>query len=170
MKYWYAIHTLFNREVIASQAIEKKGLEIFLPMVSERKPDGVGKWKRVTSPLFPRYLFVNSEPENLSVVKHLQGVVYVVREGEYALSVPELVIDEIKSRVSGGFVNLNESPFKDDEDVMINSGFAAGFVGVFKQWMPAKQRVGILLNILGREQIIGFDLNEVSPLTMRSEF
>jgi transcription antitermination factor NusG len=169
-KNWYAIHTLFNREIIASESIALKGLTTFLPMVQERKPDGVGKWKRVTSPLFPRYLFILSEPENLSAIKKLQGVAYVVSDGDCALSVPEIVIEEIRARIVNGCVSLDDSPFKADEGVVINSGFAAGFLGVFKQWIPAKQKVGILLNILGREQIIHLGLDQVSPLRMSPDY
>lgn len=173
-KNWYAIHTLFRREAVASEAIERNRIETFLPLVSQRKADGVGKWKRVESPLFPRYLFINCETEQLSAVKGLQGVVYVVNQGAMALSVPEYVIEEIRARIVNGFVKLDDgaddSPFKPDEVVMINTGFAAGFQGVFKQWIPSKQRVGILLNLLGREQLIMLDLNEVSPLSMSSEF
>lgn len=167
---WYAVHTLFNRELIAQEAIERKAIECFLPLYQERKADGVGKWKRVTLPLFPRYLFVLAAPEKLSEVKRLQGVAYVVSEGDYALSVPELVIEEIRSRLSAGFVELDDCPFKQDENVIINAGFAAGLTGVFKQWIPAKQKVGILLNLLGRGSIVQFDLNQVSPQAMYAEF
>jgi transcription antitermination factor NusG len=169
MKNWYAVHTLFNRESIASQAIEKKGLETFLPLVQERKPDGIGKYKRVISPLFPRYLFIYSETEDLSLIRKVQGVAYVVSEGDYALSVPEIVIEEIKARTDGGFVKLDDCPFQPDEDVIINTGFAAGLCGVFKQWIPAKQKVTVLLNLLGREQLIKFDLNEVTPISAYAE-
>jgi hypothetical protein len=41
---------------------------------------------------------------------------------------------------------------------------------VFKQWIPAKQKVGILLNILGREQIIHLGLDQVSPLRMSPDY
>jgi transcription antitermination factor NusG len=166
---WYAVHTLFNRELIAQEAIERKNLETFLPLYQERKADGVGKWKRVTLPLFPRYLFVLAEPEKLSEVKRLQGIAYVVSEGDYALSVPEVVIEEIRSRVSAGFVEFDDCPFEPDENVIINAGFAAGLTGVFKQWIPAKQKVGIMLSLLGREAIIQLDLNKVSPVANYSE-
>jgi transcription antitermination factor NusG len=169
IKNWYAIHTQFKGELIASQAIERKALETFLPLYQQKKPDGVGKWKSVTLPLFPRYLFINCEAEKLSEVKWLQGVAYVVSEGDHALSVPEIVIEEIRTRVADGFVQLDDCPFKPDENVIINAGFAAGLTGVFKQWIPAKDKVGIMLSLLGRESIVHFDLNKVSPVANYSE-
>lgn len=174
MKNWYLLYTLFNREAVAVEAIAKKGLETFLPMTQQKKPDGVGKWKRVTSPLFPRYLFIQSEQEKLSEIKRLQGVAYVVSEGECALTVPEMVIEEIKARVIGGYVKLDDAdpdcPFKPKQDLYINRGSLAGLTGVFKQWTPEKQKVGILLSFLGREQIVQFNLTDVSPAAMYSEF
>lgn len=170
---WYAIHSLFNREIIAAQSIEKARIESFLPMVQERRADGVGKYKRVTLPLFPRYLFIYAEPESLPVVRRLQGVAYVVSDGDNAATVPEYAIEEIKSRIVNGYVKLDEKaidcPFNVGDDVVINTGFAAGFSGVFKQWIPVKQRVGILLNIMGREQIVHLDLSDVSPMARYAE-
>ncbi|MBD5387048.1 hypothetical protein HDR70_04070 [bacterium] len=54
---WYALKAA--RPVALAAALEERGVEIYLPMETVRKPDGTVKKK----PLIPKLLFINSAPE-----------------------------------------------------------------------------------------------------------
>ena len=76
---WYALYVKSRHEFVASAALERKGIETFLPSVTR-----IRRWsdreKALEFPLFPGYLFVRTVPvaERLWDVLRTRGAVTLV--------------------------------------------------------------------------------------------
>ncbi|GAA4115605.1 UpxY family transcription antiterminator [Aquimarina addita] len=55
---WHVIYVKYKHEVKVQEELERLGLEVFLPMTYEIRQWSDRK-KKVTTPLFPSYIFVN---------------------------------------------------------------------------------------------------------------
>ena len=115
------------------------------------------KWVEVVEPLFPRYLFLRSDPtlRDMSPIRSTLGVSTLVRFGESPAIVPDEVISflrdsenpETKHHVSG------ESLFQTHEAVDIVSGPFAGLPGIY-QMPKGEERAIVLITVLGRQNKI----------------
>lgn len=62
MKHQYAVHAKPRQEGVANDNLERQGYVTYLPkiLVRKRRRD---KWVKLVEPLFPRYLFIQVNPE-----------------------------------------------------------------------------------------------------------
>ena len=93
---WYAVYTKPRGEKKLKEALHKKSIECFLPLISEKK-----KWsdrnKIVYSPLFASYLFVKIDyaRDSLLVLQEPNSVQFVNYNGKPA-SIEETNIEMIR--------------------------------------------------------------------------
>jgi transcriptional antiterminator RfaH len=90
------------------------------------------------------------------------GVSRLVCNGDEPAPVPEAVVAELQSRVDAqGFVRLERRPqFVPGEHVRIVDGVFADSLGLF-EGMADRERVAILLDLLGRKVRILLDENAI---------
>jgi len=145
---WYVINTKPKEEYKAEGYLTAKGLEIFNPRLEDFTIRN-GKITKEVKPLFPGYIFGNFDLErDYTLVKWGRGVKKLVSFGGLPTPVSEVVIDEIKKRVDGlGIVRLDQN-FKPNDVVRIKAGPFRDFLGIFQKWIPEKERVRILLNLI----------------------
>jgi len=150
MKSWFAVYTKPLREEYANWNLINMGYETLLP-ISLMAKRGIKK----KIPLFPRYLFVNFDPEKQPwwSIKNCRGVTRLVsfHPDGFPTPVPDGFIDEIKLRMDEqGFVKLDILPsrLKPGDRVEISDGPFMGYQGVFLESLKGKDRVLILLNML----------------------
>ena len=64
---WYVVRTKPQHEVKSAQYLEKLGVEVFCPVITE-----IHQWsdrrKKVTVPLFKSYIFVNPQEKDRNMV------------------------------------------------------------------------------------------------------
>ena len=79
-KKWIAVYTKPRHEKTVENELLKKGFEVYLPILKERR-----KWsdrkKWVEFPLFRSYIFVKTEIKNSLFVLQTLGVVKVIKFG-----------------------------------------------------------------------------------------
>ena len=77
---WIAVYTKPRHEKAVSNELYKKGYEVFLPLLKERR-----KWsdrkKWIEFPLFRSYLFVRTDLKNVLFIIQTSGVVKVIKFG-----------------------------------------------------------------------------------------
>lgn len=71
---WYALYTKPRAELKVAQQLEDLGLEIYCPVITEVKQWSDRK-KKITSPLFRSYVFINTEEKDRERVFDVPGVV-----------------------------------------------------------------------------------------------
>ena len=76
-KKWLAVYTKPRHEKFVEKELKKKGIEVYLPILKERR-----KWsdrkKWVSFPLFRSYIFVKIEIKNALDVRKLNDCKYLI--------------------------------------------------------------------------------------------
>jgi len=166
MEAWYAIHTKPRQEEVAAGQLGRRGVEVFLPRVTERRR---GEPPRVR-PFFPGYLFVRADLEavGISALQWVPGVCRLVAFGGVPARVPEAAIALIRRQLAqieaqGGFPRMR---FRPGERVRVREGPLAGLEGIFEGPAGPAERVRILLRFLGEcnRAVVPLDMLEgVAP-------
>ena len=157
---WFAVYTKPRQEHIALLNLERQSFECFLPMAENPYQRRSGKNETRCEPLFPRYLFLHAVPEmqNLAAVCSTRGVVGLVRAGFELITVSELIITELCSRMNPetGLIALKPVSLNSGDKVRIFDGPFVGLEGVLKE-DRSETRSLLLLKMLGGETTIEVD-------------
>ena len=128
IKNWIALYTKARHEKVVASELEKKGFEIYLPLLRVRR-----KWsdrKRwVEFPLFKSYLFVRVNNDDKVFLGNTPGLVRVVRFGKKNAIVKESSINAIRLMLNGGYDPIPTNYFLKGEPVSVKSCPLKGLVG-----------------------------------------
>jgi transcription antitermination factor NusG len=128
---WYALHTRPRHEKLVVQRLLERGVETFLPIVTETHRWSDRK-KSVQLPLFSCYVFAKFIPnrtERLQVLR-VYGVLGLVGSHGEGASIPDEQIESVRMLV-GGTVPWSSHPFlKIGQRVRIRSGALNGMEGI----------------------------------------
>ncbi len=152
MKRWFVVQTQPNSEVRASVNLDRQGFEAYLPRYLKQRRHA-RKIEQVARPLFPNYLFVRLDTgrDRWRSVNGTFGVNRLVSLGEAPISLPEGVVEAIRSREDeSGLIALLPPIFSPGQRVEILEGPMAMCTGLVQQ-MPDNDRVVLLLDMLGRQ-------------------
>jgi transcriptional antiterminator RfaH len=109
---------------------------------------------RVVEPLFPCYLFVRCcLGERLDEIRYVNGVSTLVHFGDKIPAMPDAVIDELQECFETEEPMAVEDHLYPGAEVTVAEGAFLGFSGIVVRVLPARQRVQILLEFLGRTTI-----------------
>jgi transcriptional antiterminator RfaH len=164
MNSWYAVNTKTRYEAIACASLERHGVEVFLPMLRERK---VLRGKRclTTSPLFPGYLFANFDVSSqLRAVTYAQGVRNLVTFGNGPSMVDESIIHAIRSQLTEGVIELSEDRFSPGQVVRIQDGPLCGLEAVFEKKLDGTSRAVLLLKAMSFQARVILDSRHVANM------
>jgi len=161
---WYLVYCKPRGEATAKRNLERQGYETYLPLARQlRKREG--RRAAVIGPMFPRYLFIHlsTETDNWGPIRSTLGVVSVVRFGHAPAMVPDPLIDALKGREDeGGVQVLPSDNYARGTRVRITEGSLAGYEAVFVA-RTGRERVQILLEVLGRKTRAVVDLGVIEP-------
>jgi transcriptional antiterminator RfaH len=148
MKCWYAVSTKMRSEVTACASLDRLGIEVFLPMLRERKALR-GECCLRTSPLFPGYLFAKFDASSqLRAVAYAQGVKSIVTFGSGPSMVDESIVHAIRSQAINGAIEFSENRFIHGQVVRIQDGPLCGLEAVFEKKLDGVSRVVLLLKAI----------------------
>ena len=154
---WIVAMCKANQESIAEYNLTRQGYEHYCPRFQQKVPNK----PTLIKPLFPRYIFILIDKVWHSI-KGTRGISHVLLSDNGPQSIPETVINEIKSREQNGFVNLSVAPkFKPGEQVKTSEGPLAGLLLVY-EGMSSNDRVKVLANILGRKVVVTLPENSLA--------
>lgn len=147
---WYCARTKPKHEHIAAANVRARlRLEVFLPRLRVERATRRGI-VRVIEPLFPGYLFVRcAMPEQLGEVQRVSGISSLVRFGGRVPVVEEELIAELQECFSESLPLEIEDRLAPGDEVLVGEGAFAGMRAHVLRVMPARQRVQVLLDILG---------------------
>ena len=161
---WYAVQTRPRQEAIAELNLERQGYHSYLPRIVLRKRRR-DKWTRVVEPLFPRYLFIQVDPnqQSLSPVRSTLGVAALVRFGQLLRPVPNEIIACIRQNENPDTNqhHADEWPHQAGDEVRILEGPCTGLTGIF-QAQTGEQRALLLIELLGRQNAITVEMDAIA--------
>jgi transcriptional antiterminator RfaH len=150
MEHWYCIYTKPNmEEQVSKRLLDQPEIEVFHPKLRRRNYVR-GKLQEVVEDLFPCYIFSRFSPlKYFHMIKYTRGVRRVIGdEAGTPHTIDGEIIDQIRSRIRDGFVQLDTSDFNYGDNVVVQEGPFAGLAGIFIKDLPARDRVLILLSTI----------------------
>ena len=164
MNSWYAVNTKTCCEVIARASLERHGIEVFLPMMRERKVLR-GRSGLTASPLFPRYLFAKFDVSSqLRAVRYARGVKSIVTFGSGPSMVDESIVHAIRSQAINGAIEFSENRFIPGQVVRIQDGPLCGLEAVFEKKLDGTSRAVLLLKAISFQARVIVELQHVANM------
>ena len=160
---WYCARTQPKHEHIAAANVTRRlGLEVFHPRLRIERATRRGV-VRVVEPLFPCYIFVRCQlEERVDEIRYINGISSFVHFGHRIPSVPDVVIDELRQCFEAEEPMAVEDRILPGSEVTIAEGAFLGARGIVVRTLPARQRVQILLEFLGRTTLTEVDRKSVT--------
>lgn len=161
---WYCLHAQPKHEHIAAVYLRRYSkLEVFAPRIRFRQlRRGTKMW--MTEALFPGYFFARFDfATRLREVRHSHGVRGVVHFGRKYPSLSDALVEQLRV-VSGAeeLVVVEPSLPEQGHPVRLVGGLFGGIETVVTSYLPAKERVKVLLTFMGRELEVEMPAREVS--------
>ena len=148
---WFCLKAQPKREHLAAIALRRQfGIECFSPRLRFRKMTNRGPVWFVEA-MFPGYLFakfVYSKQHRAVEASH--GIRGIVHFGDHLATLPENIVVGLQSRVGAEEVVTIDSSIKIGQAVQIIEGPFRGLEVVVTCLLPAKERVRVLFDFLGR--------------------
>jgi transcriptional antiterminator RfaH len=114
--------------------------------------------RRIIEPLFPCYIFIRCVVEDrLQDIKHTNGISSLVHFGDRIPTVSDSVIAELQECFCAEEPMLVQDNISPGDEVTVGEGAFAGLRAFVLRCLPAKQRVQVLLDILGRPTLVEVD-------------
>jgi transcriptional antiterminator RfaH len=149
--FWFCLKTQPKREHLAATAIRRQfHIECFSPRLRFRKMTRRGPVWFVEA-MFPGYLFAKFVyPEQHRAVESSHGIRGIVHFGDRLATLPENIVVALQSRVGAEEVVTVDSSIKIGQTVQITEGAFQGLEVVVTHLLPAKERIRVLFEFLGR--------------------
>jgi transcriptional antiterminator RfaH len=170
---WFCIRAKPKHEHIAAAHIRLcPETEVFFPRIRFKRRLRKSKiW--VVEPLFPNYLFARFDLRDLAQVRYSAGVHNIVHFGIQIPIIPDAVIAELKADLDAQCVGEVNPTFTVGDSVKIIEGAFNGFKALVTRVIPARERVAVLLDFLGRQVTVEIETNALlkdkSPREIWSE-
>ena len=159
---WYCARTKPKHEHIAAADLRKNlELEFFLPRLRIERATQRGA-VRVIEPLFPCYIFVRCViEEKINEIRHTNGISSLVRFGLEIPKIADAIIEELQKCFEAEEPMTVENRLLPGDEVAVADGAFAGMSAYVLRNLPARKRVQVLLDILGRPTPVEVDRNSV---------
>jgi transcriptional antiterminator RfaH len=149
---WYCLRSQPKHEHIAAAHLRiLEGVTAFCPRIRFRRVTRQGTvW--VTEAMFPGYLFARfGLTEMHRQVRYAHGVCGIVRFADRYPTIDERALEQLRAHTGDSEVKELSYKLAQGDDVRIVEGAFAGLEAVVMQVLPAKERVKILMDFLGRK-------------------
>ena len=148
---WYCVRSKTKQEHVAAGSLRQvPEVEVFAPRLRFRRNTRRGPVWFVEA-LFPGYLFARFDwATQLKIVQYARGVTGVVHFGQQPAQVPAAVMDELRRTMDDRELRVLVRELAVGDEVQVLAGPMAGLQVVVQQLLPARERVKVLLDFLGR--------------------
>jgi len=160
---WYAIYSKHQHEKSVADLLTLKSFEILLPMYQS-----VRRWKdrkkSLTLPLFPCYLFVQTDLSRKVEILRTPGVFWLVESGGCACQIPEADIKAMNKMVQNPERIAPHPYLKTGERVRVRHGSFEGLEGILTR-IKNQYRVVLTVEPLRKAVAVEVDISSIEPLS-----
>jgi len=151
---WYCARTKPKHEHIAAANLSQRlGLEVFNPRLRIERATRRGLVRSI-EPLFPCYVFVQCQPKDWNDIRYVSGVSTLVHFGGRIPTVPNSVVEDLRSCFESEEPLAVQDPLFPGAEITVAEGAFCGFQAIVLRTMPSKQRVQVLLDVLGQPTVV----------------
>lgn len=161
---WYCIKTRPRQEGVATRLLRGElGLEVFCPKIRFKRARSTGvAW--VNEAMFPGYIFARFVYlERYRRIAATTGVARILCFGGTPCVLDETIITDLRRHVADGETVEIASDIREGEEVKVIEGPFLGVKALVTRILPARDRVAILLNLLGQEREVEVSSEAVLP-------
>lgn len=165
---WFCLRTHLAREQIAATQLRQDGeIEVFLPRIRYERALRLKRiW--VTEALFPNYIFARFDLATQGRrVRSARAVKDMVHFGNRYPTIPEMVIEELRTAIGPEELCVVENSFSVGQPVRIEGGPFHGLEAVISRALPRQRRVAVLLDFLGRQTSVEVQDSQIMPVAER---
>jgi transcriptional antiterminator RfaH len=161
---WFCLKAEPKREHLAATALRRRfGIECLSPRLRFRKLTRRGPVWFVEA-MFPGYLFAKFVYSSQHrAVESSHGVRGIVRFGDRLATLPEDTVIALQSEAGTEEVVTVDSSLKIGQPVQLIEGPFQGLEVVITQLLPARERIRVLLEFLGRSLEMEVPAEKVLP-------
>lgn len=160
----YVIQTKPKKEEEAESYLSTRGVEMFSPLM-ETFVLRNGGMKKELKPLFPGYIFGKFDLEqNYPLVRWARGVKKILGFGSYPTPISEEIIETIKGRTDTQGIVRVKHHIQPNDVVRIRTGPLKDLLGIFERWLSNRERVKILLNLIGYQLAVGIHCSMIEKV------
>jgi transcription antitermination factor NusG len=153
-KDWYAFRVRPRHEKLVSMSLRGKGYEEFLPLTRSKRR-WVDRSTIIEMPLFPGYIFCETQRSEIGRIRCTQGIVDVIRAGSSPLPAKRREIEGLRVAMEAD-LQLESWPYIDPSTtgrLLIMSGPLAGLSGMLVE-VRGKQRLILSVDMLCRSVLV----------------
>jgi transcriptional antiterminator RfaH len=169
MEQWYTLYTKPNAEYQVVTALQRRGIQTYLPEIESVK-DGQGRDRK---PFFPCYLFIKADLKvvGLSRVRWTPGLRRIVAFDDRPVPLPDEVISLIQRKL--GEINAAGGQpvhtFRPGDTVRITEGPLQSMLAIFEGPTTPAERVQVLLTFLGHARRASVPVTELEKAPAEAE-
>jgi transcriptional antiterminator NusG len=166
---WFALYVRSRHEKTVHGQLEAKEQEVFLPLYSTRNKWG-DRWRSVSLPLFPGYVFCRFDPAKRRAVLTTPGVIDLVRCGGDPAAIEDSAIEAVQLIVNSAITAEPYTEFVTGQRVMLTEGPLSGLTGTLTT-VRNSLRLVVSVELLGRSVSVEVDKDwVVSADSMKSVY
>jgi transcriptional antiterminator RfaH len=149
---WYCVQAKHKHEHIAAVHLRTlKGVVVFCPRLRFKRETRTGL-ARVTEALFPGYLFAHFSLAKMHrAVAYAREVRCIVRFANRYPTIDAATVDQLREHVGDNEIKEMEYEPSRGDNIKVAKGAFAGLEAVVTQILPARARVRVLMDFLGRK-------------------
>ena len=158
---WYCVQCKPRKEELVISQFGAAGVPVYRPLLL-----APGRRRTRVVPLFPSYVFVQIRSVEESVtVRYTPGVRNLLGSRDRPTPVGETIVDLIREREGDdGVINPSQMfQFKPEQRVRLRGGALDGLEALFQHYMPGRQRMEVLLTLLGRQVAVQVSAENAVP-------
>jgi transcription antitermination factor NusG len=160
---WYAVRVKLNHERTVVDLLGGQGYESYLPLTEVRRR-WTDRYKCLSAPLFPGYLFCRLDVGKRLPILTTPGVVDLVRFGKQFVPVEEQQLAQIR-RIVDSQLPIESLPYlKVGKRVVVEYGPLAGLEGILTQ-VKGTNRLVVNIEMLQRSVSVELNADWVRPVT-----
>jgi len=166
--HWHCLHTAPRQENKVALLLKRDlTIEVFAPRIRFRRMRA-GRPLWTTEALFPGYLFARFDYfERRRQINALSGVTGIVHFGDQVARVDDAIIADLRALVSDNETLEVLADPQPGSEVVITGGPLRGLRVLVTRVMPARQRIAILLELLGSEREVEIERDRVIAVNPR---
>jgi transcriptional antiterminator RfaH len=161
---WYCLRSQPKHEHIAAAHLRLlDGVTVFCPRIRFKRATRRGLvW--VTEAMFPGYLFACFELSEMHrQVRYAHGVSGIVRFADRYPTIGEGALAQLREHTGAAEIRELSYEFSQGDQIKIVNGIFAGLEAVVTQVLPARERVKVLMDFLGRQIEAEVERSNVLP-------
>ncbi len=159
--HWYALHVRSRHEKTVHSQLEAKRQDVFLPLYTARNKWG-DRWRTVSLPLFPGYIFCRFDPADRYSVLATSGVIDIVRVGSEPAPIETQEIEAVQLIVNSAVRAEPYPSMVKGQKVVLTDGPLTGLTGTLTQ-IRNICRLVVSVELLGRSVSVEIDRDWVIP-------